>query len=249
MTPSITQDDVNNALGNFLTAILGLAATQIIVGQVNRVASPEGDYCVMWPLRRPRLATNVDSYQDVKYLGFIEATTMIVTQVFTGEIAPGQTIFGIDVLPGTTVVDYGSGQGGAGSYEIQPNQTAAGPLLSSGSKIIAQATEVVMQVDVHGPASGDNIQTISTAFRDAYGVFLFEGTGITPLYAEDPRQLPFTTAAVQYEDRWSIDLHMDCSPTISVPIEFADSIDLTLATITGTQVILTDTGTIPPPQT
>lgn len=228
MTPSITQDDINTALGNFLTAILALSATQIVVGQVNRVASPEGDYCVMWPLRRPRLATNVDSYQDVKYLGFIEATTMIVTQVFTGEIAPGQTIFGIDVLPGTTVVDYGTGDGGAGSYKIQPDQTAAGPLLSSGSQTIEQATEVVMQVDVHGPLAGDNVQTITTLFRDAYGVGLFAGTGITPLYAEDPRQMPFATAADQFEERWTIDLHMQADPTIAVPQQFADAANVTV---------------------
>ena len=230
MTPSITQDDVNTALGNFLTAILP-ADVKIIVGQVNRVASPKGDYVVMWPLRRPRLATNLDSYQDVKYLGFITATTMIVTQVFTGEIEPGQLIFGVGVLPGTTVVDYGTGDGGAGSYSIQPNQTAAGPLFSSGSQTIEQDTDAVIQIDIHGPASTDNAQVISTMMRSAYAVDQMEPTGVTPLYADEPRQTPFTTAAAQYEDRWSIDVHLQVNPVVSVPQEFFDAVDLTLVDV------------------
>lgn len=230
MTPSITQDNINTALGNFLQTILP-AGVKVIDGQVNRVASPKGDYCVMWPLRRPRLATNVVTSADLSYLGFIEATTMIVDQVYFGEIEVGQPVHGGGALPGTTVVAFGTGDGGAGSYEIQPGQTAAGPHFHYGSQTIEQSTEIVMQIDVHGPASGDNAQTISTLFRDEYGVRLFAGTGVTPLYCEDPRQMPFTTAASQYEDRYTIDVHMQADPTIGVPQQYADEACVTIVSV------------------
>lgn len=250
MTPSITQDAINTALGNFLTIVLSLPATQIVIGQVNRVASPEGDYCVYWPLRRPRLATNVDTSTDAKFTGSIAATVMTITEVLAGTMQDGATVFGVGVLQNTTVTNQIDGEpGGAGDYTISTSQTIGPITLSAGQTSIEQSTEAVYQIDVHGPASGDNVQTISTAFRDAYGVSLFAGTGITPLYAEDPRQLAFTTAAAQFEDRWSIDVHVDFNPVISVPTEFTDSIDLVLETITGTAVIPTDVGTIPPPQT
>lgn len=228
MVPSITQDDINVAFGSFLTAILPAGVT-VIIGQVNRVASPEGDYCVYWPLRRPRLSTNVDTSVDAKFTGSIAATVMTITEVLAGTMNVGATVYGVGVLPNTTVTDQIDGTpGGAGDYTISLSQTIGPITLSAGQTEIEQSTEVVMQVDVHGPAAGDNVQTISTAFRDACGVSLFAGTRITPLYAEDPRQLAFQPASVQFEDRWSIDLHMQADPTISVPQQFADQANVTV---------------------
>lgn len=228
MTPSITQDDINVALGSFLTAVLPAGVT-IIIGQVNRVPSPEGDYCVYWPLRRPRLATNVDTSIDAKFTGSIAGTVMTITEVIAGPMNVGATVFGVGVAANTIVSEQTSGPtGGAGTYTISPSQAVTSTTLSAGQTEIEQSTEVVMQVDVHGTAAGDNVQTISTAFRDAYGVSLFAGTGVTPLYAEDPRQLAFQPASVQFEDRWSIDLHMQADPTIAVPQQFADQANVTV---------------------
>lgn len=231
MTPSITQDAINTALGNFLQAVLP-AGVKVVVGQVNRVASPKGDYCVMWPLRRPRLGTNVDSSADAKFTGSIAGAVMTITEVVAGTMNDGATVFGVGIAANTSVVNQIDGTpGGDGTYAITPSLTVGSTTLSAGATIIEQSTEIVYQVDVHGPASGDNAQTISTAFRDAYGVSLFDGTGVTPLYCEDPRQMPFTTAANQFEDRWTIDVHMDCAPTVSVPQQFFDAADLTVVDV------------------
>lgn len=248
MTQSITQAAVNVALGTFLQTILGLPEGQIIVGQVNRTSSPEGDYCVMWPLRRPRLGTNVDSSADCKFTGSISGTVMTVTDVDAGEINSGAIVFGVGVAANTTIAGpININPDGTGTYQIAPSQTVGSVTLSAGQTVIEQSTEFVMQVDVHGPASGDNAQTIATLFRDQYGVTQFAGSGITPLYCDEPRQTPFTTAAAQFEDRWSVDHHFDGTPAISVPEQYADSVDLTLATITGDAVLQTDVGTFPPP--
>jgi len=234
MTPSITQDAVNAALSSFLSAILPAGVT-IVVGQVNRVASPEGDYCVMWPLRRPRLSTNVDTPVDSKFTGSISAgvlTVSAVDPVLNGPIGIGSVIFGVNVADGTTVVaPAGTGTGGVGTYNVSPPQTVASGTLSAGVIEVEQSTEVVMQVDVHGPASADNVQTISTLFRDGYAVDQMAAAGVTPLYADDPRQAPFTTAAAQFEDRWMVDLHMQIDPTVAVPQEFFDATALTVTDV------------------
>lgn len=225
MTPSITQDAINTALGNFLTAILP-AGVEVVVGQVNRVASPEGDYVVMWPLRRPRLGTNVDTPVDSKFTASISGGVMTVSAVdavLNGPIGIGSVIFGVNVASNTTVASLGSGTGGVGTYNVTPSQTVGSETMSAGVIEVEQSTEVVMQVDVHGPSSGDNSQTISTLFRSGYAVERMAASGVTPLYAEDPRQTPFTTAASQYEERWTIDVHLQINPIISVPQEFADS--------------------------
>lgn len=233
MTPSITEAAINNALGSFLLAVLGLPPTNVIVGQVNRVASPEGDYVVMWPLRRPRLSTNVDSSTDAKFTGSIAGAVMTISAVLAGAMNVGAVVYGVGVAANTAVVNQINGTpGGDGQYTIAPSQTVTSTTLSAGATVIEQSTEVVYQIDVHGPESADNVQTISTAFRDQYGVSLFAGTGVTPLYCDDPRQMPFQTAAVQFEDRWSIDVHMQADPTLSVPTQFADAANVTVISVT-----------------
>ena len=85
-----------------------LAPSNIIVGQTNRVASPEGDYIVMWPLTRPRLATNVETPIDCKFTASIapltaSTSTMTVTAVQSGEIELENQIFSTNVAYNTFV--------------------------------------------------------------------------------------------------------------------------------------------------
>jgi hypothetical protein len=228
MNPSITQDAVNTALGTFLQSILGLPDGQVIVGQVNRVASPEGDYVVMWPLRRPRLATNFDGLADAKFTGSIAGTLMTVTAVAHGAVKIGATVFGVGVADNTIIGSQASGTpGGIGTYNVTVSQDVESRTLSTGQTATAQSTEVVMQIDVHGPASGDNAQTIQQLFRDGYSIrAFFKGTGVYPLYCDDPKQVPFITAASQFEDRWIIEAHLQITPIISVPQEYADEVKI-----------------------
>jgi len=163
----------------------------------------------------------------------IADTVMTITAVITGAMNVGAAVFGVGVAANTTVSAQLTGPaGGAGTYTVGPSQTIGLITLSAGQTKIEQSTEVAYQIDVHGPASGDNVQTIATLFRDAYGVSLFAGTGVTPLYAEDPRQMPFTTAADQFEDRWTIDVHMQADPSIAVPTQFADQANVTVVDVT-----------------
>lgn len=91
-------------------------------------------------------------------------------------------------------------------------------------KTIYQPTRLDVQLDVHGPNSGDNSQIISTLFRDEDATSYFDaGTAaMQALYASDPHQAAFVNAEAQSENRWVIDLSLQINPTVTIPQKFAD---------------------------
>lgn len=90
--------------------------------------------------------------------------------------------------------------------------------------------KVTIQLDVHGPNSTDNAQVISTLIRDDYAVqsFLASGFDVAPLYASEPRQLPFLNAEDQYETRWVVDAVLQANPVVTVAQDFADELEANL---------------------
>jgi hypothetical protein len=236
VTVSLTDSAVFTALGNFLVNVLP-PQCEVLQAQDNRVPEPSlPDFVTMTMLRRPRLATNVDTPEDAKFTGSIAGSVMTITEVVSGVMNIGATVFGVGVAANTQVTAQISGSplGGVGSYAVSQPQTLGPITLSAGQIQVEQSTEVVTQLDVHGPDSGNNSQIVSTLFRDSYGVEFFKANspGITPLYCDDPKQIPFFDAEQQYESRWIIDVHMQIDPSLSVPIEFADSADVTVVSVT-----------------
>jgi hypothetical protein len=226
--PSVTQSQMMAAFRSFLLAILP-ANTEVIAGQDNRVSEPEGeDFVVMTPILRNRLSTNIHTPHDVSFVGSIAGATLTVTEMTLGTIEVGQSLFGTDVSPGTTITALGTGTGGIGTYSISQAQTVASNVLASGSEEIMQPTQVTIQLDVHGPNSGDNSQTIATVFRDPVGVALFEASGldVAPLYSDDPKQMPFVNAEQAYEDRWVITALLQVNASLSVPQQFAEGVSV-----------------------
>lgn len=232
VTPSFTQEQLNTVLGDFLQNQVGVPA---VVGQVNRVPSLEGDYMVYWPLRRPRLSTNVVSEADCKFTGAIAGTALTVDLVETGVIVEGTTVTGPNISSNTLISSQNSGpSGGAGVYVVSVSQTVSQETMFAGAELLIQSTEAVMQVDVHGPNSADNVQAVSTLMRSGYAVDLMSPLGVVPLYTDDPIQIPFITAAQQYEDRWTCDVHLQIDPSISVPQEYADTVTVTTIEVEST---------------
>lgn len=231
LTP--TSSNVFSALRGFLIAALpDVLPKNIVQGQVNRVAEPSAvDFLVMWPISAVRLATNIDTSSDAVFTGTITATTMNITAVdpnFSGQIVVGSIIFGVGVAPGTVITALGTGTGGIGTYTVSPSQTIGGEKLAAGSETLMQTTDVSIQIDVHGPNSWDNAQTITTLFRDEVGVGLFalSGFDVTPLYADDPVQMPFLNAEQQYENRWVITAHVESNAAVTWPLQYADQLKM-----------------------
>lgn len=228
MTISLTpkQDDVFTVLRSVLTGFLP-SGIPIVQGQVNRVPEPQGaNFVVMWPMRRKRLATNVDGTVDTRFIGSIAGTTLTITTLDYGAVAVGSLIFGVDVAAGTTVTALGTGTGGVGTYTVSSSQTVASTVMAAGVLNILQPTELTVQLDIHGEEGPNNAQTISTLLRDDYGVqaFLALGSTVVPLHADDPRQMPFVNAEQQYEDRWIVEVCLQVNETVQVPQQFADAV-------------------------
>lgn len=235
---SPTQSDIFTVLRNFLIQIL--PAIPIQQGQANRVAEPfSGDFVVMWPLRLPRLATNIDSSVDAVFTGSIAGTTMTITNVnpaFTGKISVGSTIFGVNVANNTTVTGLGSGTGGLGTYTVAPSQTIGSETLAAGTTSLLQKAECVIQIDVHGPNGMNNAQIITTAFRDDYACEFFSeaNQNIAPLYADDARQMPFINAEQQFEDRYVIEAHLQVNQTVVIGRQFAQAAEVDVISVDAT---------------
>jgi hypothetical protein len=100
----------------------------------------------------------------------------------------------------------------------------------AGIEKIKQPTQYTIQLDVHGPSSTDNTEIITTLFRDAYAVDMFRNSGfdIAPLYANDPKQVPFINSEQQYENRWIIELAIQYTPTVQIGMEFFTAAEVNL---------------------
>ena len=251
LTVSPDQSDIQITLRSFLLG-LGLSysppqisAVEIVAGQANRVPEPKGaDFVIFTPIRRERISTNLDSYQEAgAFLGFIVANELLVTEGLSGSvIIGGAPLTGNGVAAGTTVLSQIAGSpGGAGAYEVSINQTVAPGILSFGGSTAMQSTKITFQIDVHGPNSADNAQIITTMFRDTYAVIAFANAvdgngnpiiGVTPLLADDPTQTPFINAEDQYEDRYVIEAMVQADQVVSgISQQFADVVDVDVISV------------------
>lgn len=210
---------------------------EVVLGQVNRVAEPlAGDFIVMTPLRRTRLSTNVDTWSDVVFTGSISGSDLTVTAVSSGELAPGQVVWGAGVSSGTTIVAQQSGTpGGVGVYTTSGTQSVASGVLASGFQIATVPQEVAIQLDLHGPNAADMSSAVMAVMRDPWGVGALREAdpGVVPLYASDPRQMPFINGEQQFEDRWVIDAVVQSNIEIDLPLQFADQLNALIHEVDG----------------
>lgn len=92
-----------------------------------------------------------------------------------------------------------------------------------------QATQVAIQLDIHGPEAFNNAARVSTLFRDGYAVEFFAAySGISPLFADDPRQAQFVDGEKQYEDRYIIEANLQVNFTVSRTTESARTLTVGL---------------------
>lgn len=222
MSLSLTEAQTLTALRTFLLSVLP-SGTEVVRGLDNRVPEPAGaNFVTMTPISRTRLGTNIDNYQDCAFTGSITGTTLTVTSMSLGAISVGATLFGANVVVGTVITAEGTGTGGTGTYTVSAPQSVSSEIMACGSKNMLQPTEVRVQLDIHGPASGDNTAIVTTAFRDDYAVqsFIASGFDVAPLYADDGHQMSFINENQQVEERWVVDCVMQCNPIVGVPQQF-----------------------------
>lgn len=229
------QVSIFQTVANPSTMSTGVSA---VAGLPNRVAEPNNPwFVVVTPIGWVRLGTNQDASADCKFTGSIAATTLTVTGVQIGALQVGATVIGTAVTGGPVILSQLTGTpGGSGTYALSgPSQNVASGTLSAGVKAIMQSGELTAQLDFHAPDStaGDFAMTVSTAFRDEFGVSFFAAltsplNGVVPLYADDPRLAPFINAENQYEWRWVLEAKVQIDQTVAISQTYADAATVTV---------------------
>lgn len=227
LAPSILEAAINQAIGDFVQAQLGVPT---VVGQTNRVPqpAPNADSVVFWPLSRPRLSTNAEGLFDVKFTGSIAGSVLTVSAVQNGVIVASTALSGVGIAPGTTIQSQSSGTpGGVGAYAVSGSQTVGSETMSASYIQLLEETELNYQIDVHGPNSADNSQALAQLLWSNFAYDSLSPSGVFPLYCEDPQQIPFMTAADQTVNRWIVRAKFQINPIVSIPQQFADSLTVT----------------------
>jgi hypothetical protein len=78
--------------------------------------------------------------------------------------------------------------------------------------------EIVMQLDIYGQNGADHAAVIVATMRGDYAYANFPDD-VKPLYATDPVQIPIINAEGNFEQRWSIDIHMQYNPEFTAEQE------------------------------
>jgi len=228
--PVPNNSSLQTALRSFLLSVVP-AGVEVIEGQDSRVSEPSStDFIIMTPILRSRLETNFVAWADVAFTGSISGTTLTVSSMQFGTILPGSTLWGINVAAGTTII---SGPGGVGSYVVSVAQSLAPQTLAAGNITLAQPVQVTMQLDIHSANvadAADMAATISTLFRSEIGTNALEAVSLNfdPLYADEPRQVPFQNAEQQWESRWVVDAVMQTTQVVTWPMQFMGAASVTI---------------------
>jgi hypothetical protein len=241
LTLSPTQSDIQTALRAFLLNILpsGSAVfTATIAGTVLRVTSLLANSGLI-NVGDLVLGQNVAPETTVQVAIDVDPMTGLGTY----QVSPGQTVAlsttmwnGVPVVAGQVNRVAEPQQGDFVTMttlrrvRLETNIDTYADVLPAGNNTYRQATEVMVQLDVHGPNSHDFAEVISTMFRDSYATdFFLSYPGITSLYSEDLRQIAFVNAEAQYENRYVIEVLLQADQVVTgVTQQFADilSVDL-----------------------
>lgn len=242
--PSSVSPNKSNILQTLRAFLIGIlpAGVSVVQAAQNRTAEPQADFIVMTSIRHPRLATNIDNWADVLFTGSIAGNVLTVSGVNFGTLIPPTTLFGLNLTTGVIIQSQLSGTpGGVGTYQLSQAQSIPSQAFAAGQIQAVQKTEIIVQLDVHGPNAEDNASIISTLIRDNYAVEQFDaitqandfGT-IEPLYAEDPKYLPFINEQQQYEYRWVVEVHLQADQVVSFPQQFASALAIELIEVDAT---------------
>lgn len=239
VTVSPTESQIQSALRSFCLSVLPVG-TDVIEAQDNRVPEPQtGNFCVMTPMRRIRLATNIHVTADCSFTASIAGPVMTVTQLGTNNqaaIAVGASVVGPSVPLAVITGQTGGTPGGLGTYTVSPSYTAGPGTFAAGQLSVVEMVETAIQLAFHSAdnTSADMAQAVRQMLRDPYAVEFIQAINpaITPLYGSDARQAPYQDAEDQFEWRWVVDAVLQANVTMTgLGQDFVTTLDLTLVPV------------------
>jgi hypothetical protein len=96
---------------------------------------------------------------------------------------------------------------------------------TDGTETITGPTQINVQIDFYGTNAGDVNKAVAQAFRTLWASTQFPD-GIKPLYTDGGHQAPFTDGEDQYEIRWILVASMQYNPSVAVPMQFPDALNV-----------------------
>lgn len=175
---SLTESQTLQALGQFLVAVLP-TGTAIVVGQDNRVASPQSaNYAVMTPIMHTRLATNLTTYAD----GYLTSgpqtradmqATMVTVQVDTfGPLSADNA----QIIQTLFRSDWGVDQFATSGFDVTPLYTSEPRQM----KFWDESSQVQQRWTTDCVCQTNPIVTVGQQFADQLAVGVIEVDAVYP---------------------------------------------------------------------
>lgn len=98
--------------------------------------------------------------------------------------------------------------------------------LEEGDVEVMQSVEVQMQIDFYGETSGQMARKFCTLWRDFYACEQLKSC--QPLYCDEPKYLPFTNEANEYEERFMVTAQLTYNPVLTYKQDFITNPSITL---------------------
>ncbi|GAN70672.1 phage neck terminator protein [Acetobacter syzygii] len=94
---------------------------------------------------------------------------------------------------------------------------------------VCEPVELGLQLGLFGPQAGGYVQAITALWRDPQAVAFFAPLPfqLVPLDVGPPCQSEFRDGEHQYEQNWSVDLHMQVTFRLSIAQDFATTLSVT----------------------
>ena len=90
--------------------------------------------------------------------------------------------------------------------------------------------KVRMQIDFYGQASGDWSTVFAGLWKDETACLALEPV-CDPLFANGPMLGALDDSEAQYEARWTVEAFLQYNPIVTVPMQFADTLTVTLTNV------------------
>ncbi|CAB4123429.1 hypothetical protein UFOVP43_10 [uncultured Caudovirales phage] len=176
-----------------LTANLTPSVVGLLNSSSGRVGISDNGINVMIVDGVSRYTWRIGNPSTAIFTGSISGTTLTVTQLSSGVIATGQSVFGLGITPETVITALGTGSGGAGTYTVNISQTVAAESLNSataGCIFTGSITTTVLTVTAVTSGTlyvGQTIQGSGVAAKTIITA-LVTGTGGTGTYTVSASQ-------------------------------------------------------------
>ena len=97
---------------------------------------------------------------------------------------------------------------------------------NASTETVSQSMDCPFQLDFYGPGSTDKATTVHALFKTEIATTLFEAVGVAnsltiePLYAAEARYTAIVNEESQYEERWTVKVHVNVIFAIATPQQF-----------------------------